>query len=161
MLKEGELIGALHPVPTRGSPIYRQADRVGCKTLPPKPSSPSRMRGCLTNCASAPRTSLTYRRPYRVVGSADGHFRGAPGHQKLTRGSRTRYSTPCWRMRYGFARRRTGTYGSMGRQTTAPVAVHSDAGSLCRVAAQVFTVIRVPRSWKSVVWIVEGRRSST
>ena len=36
------------------SPVHRQADRTGDRTSPPKPSSPSRTRGCSTNCASAP-----------------------------------------------------------------------------------------------------------
>ena len=36
-----------------GSPtIHRQADRVCCRISPPRPSSPSRTRGCSANCAN-------------------------------------------------------------------------------------------------------------
>ena len=50
-------------------------NRSSCsRTSPPRPSSPSRTRGCSTNCASAPTT-------YRVAGAADGHRRRAQGHQ--------------------------------------------------------------------------------
>ena len=41
---------------------------------PPRPSSPSRTRGCSTNCASAPTT-------HRVAGAADRDHRSAQGHQ--------------------------------------------------------------------------------
>ncbi len=58
MLKENELIGALIVLPSRSSSLHRQADRAGNRTSPPRPSSPSRTRGCSTNCASAP-TDLT------------------------------------------------------------------------------------------------------
>jgi len=45
MLKEDELVGRFVPLP-----ISRSS---WCKALPPKPSSPSRTRGCSTSCASA------------------------------------------------------------------------------------------------------------
>ena len=50
MLKDEELIGAIHYLPPGSSPLYRQADRAWSRTSPPKPSSPSRTRGCSTNC---------------------------------------------------------------------------------------------------------------
>ena len=56
MLKDDELIGAII--------IYRQEVRPFTdkqielvRTLPPRPSSPSRTRGCSTNCASVPTIS--------------------------------------------------------------------------------------------------------
>ena len=36
----------VHRLPPRSSSLHRQADRAGHRTSPPKPSSPSRMRGC-------------------------------------------------------------------------------------------------------------------
>ena len=57
MLKENELIGAFSRVPPRSSSLHRQTDCTGHRTSPLKPSSPSRTRGCSTNCASAPPTS--------------------------------------------------------------------------------------------------------
>ena len=35
-----------------GAAVHRQADRAGARTSPPRPSSPSRTRGCSTNCAT-------------------------------------------------------------------------------------------------------------
>ena len=43
------------------------------RTSPPRPSSPSRTRGCSTNCASA-------LRPQRIARAADRHVEGARGH---------------------------------------------------------------------------------
>ena len=67
MLKENELIGALHLTAKKfvRSPISRSSLS---RTSPPKPSSPSRTRGCSTNCGNA-------------AGAADGHVGGASGHQ--------------------------------------------------------------------------------
>ena len=50
----------VHPVPPGSSSLHRQADRTGHRTSPLKPSSPSRTRGCSTNCVSAP-TDLSQR----------------------------------------------------------------------------------------------------
>ena len=44
-------------LPPGGAPVHRQADRAGDRTSPPRPSSPSRTRGCSTSCASAPTIS--------------------------------------------------------------------------------------------------------
>ena len=56
-------------LPPGGSPVHRQADRAGYRTSPPRPSSPSRTRGCSTSCASAPTISprrwSSRRRPRR------------------------------------------------------------------------------------------------
>ena len=70
MLKESELIGAftLSGRKSVPSPINRSR---WCRTSPPKPSSPSRTRGCSTNCARLERTRPT------IVGAADGHVGGA------------------------------------------------------------------------------------
>ena len=57
MLKDDELIGVDHHLPPGGAAVHRQADRAGDRTSPPRPSSPSRTRGCSTNCASAPTIS--------------------------------------------------------------------------------------------------------
>ena len=54
MLKEDELIGVIVILPPGSSSLHRQADRAGHRTLPLRPSSPSRTRGCSTNCGSAP-----------------------------------------------------------------------------------------------------------
>ena len=40
-------------LPPGGAAIHRQADRTGDRTSPPKPSSPSRIRGCSTSCANS------------------------------------------------------------------------------------------------------------
>ena len=67
MLKENELIGYFISTAKKFA-LYRQADRTRHRTSPLKPSSPSRTRGCSTNCASAPPTSLnaqpTSRKPW-------------------------------------------------------------------------------------------------
>ena len=39
-------------LPPGGSAVHRQADRAGQRTSPPRPSSPSRIRGCSTSCAN-------------------------------------------------------------------------------------------------------------
>ena len=60
--------GCLRHLPTRSAAVHRQADRTGARILPPRPSSPSRTRGCSTNCASAPTISpsrWSSRRPRR------------------------------------------------------------------------------------------------
>ena len=74
MLKENELVGAFG--------IYRQEVRPftpnrlsWCRTSPPRPSSPSRTRGCSTNCGSARMSA----------GAADGDIRSAARHQPVAR----------------------------------------------------------------------------
>ena len=39
-------------LPPGGAAVHRQADRAGHRTSPPRPSSPSRTRGCSTSCAN-------------------------------------------------------------------------------------------------------------
>ena len=39
-------------LPPGGAAVHRQADRAGARTSPPRPSSPSRTRGCSTSCAN-------------------------------------------------------------------------------------------------------------
>ena len=90
MLKDEELIGAFS--------IYRQEVRrlptsksTWSRTSPPKPSSPSRTRGCSTNCASAPR-------PHERWSSRRQH----PRCYKVIRRSRSIFSPSsqtCWRKR--------------------------------------------------------------
>ena len=47
-----------------------------CRTSPPRPSSPSRIRGCSTNCGSVPTIS-------RIAAAANRDRRRAQGHQPL------------------------------------------------------------------------------
>ena len=56
MLKDGELVGVfgIYRQEVRRSPTSRSSC---CRTSPPRPSSPSRTRGCSTNCASVPTIS--------------------------------------------------------------------------------------------------------
>ena len=87
MLKEDELIGAFSLVLARKfvrSPTSRSS---WSRTSPPKPSSPSRTRGCSTNCVSAPRPHRTHSRPHGSARAADGYVGGAPGYQQLSRRS--------------------------------------------------------------------------
>ena len=67
MLKENESSG-LSPSTAGGAPVQRQADRAGHRTSPARPSSPSRIPACSTNCAPA---RATLRAPSRsFAGSA-------------------------------------------------------------------------------------------
>ena len=73
MLKDDMLIGAIS--------VYRQEVRpfdnkqISCsRTLPPKPLSPSRTRGCSTNYVSGSRPHRAYSRPDGGARAADGHF---------------------------------------------------------------------------------------
>ncbi len=51
---QGERVGRRDPyLSPGGTPLHRQADRVGSTISPRRPSSPSRTRGCSTSCASA------------------------------------------------------------------------------------------------------------
>ena len=80
MLKEDELIGVI--VSTRQEVRPFTENRSNCsRTSPLRPSSPSRTRGCSTNCASAPLTSPNEQRPHGGARAADGHVGGASGHQ--------------------------------------------------------------------------------
>ena len=54
MLKEDELIGAMSSIARRSGRSPRSRSRWS-KTSPPRPSSPSRIRGCSMNCGSARR----------------------------------------------------------------------------------------------------------
>ena len=65
------------------------------RTSPPRPSSPSRTRGCSTNCASARRPRRT--RPHRSARAADGNVGGAPGYQSAPPAILSQCLRPCWR----------------------------------------------------------------
>ena len=56
MLKENELIGAISIYRREVRPFTENRSHLS-RISPPKQSSPSRTRGCSTNCASAPLTS--------------------------------------------------------------------------------------------------------
>ena len=47
------LIGVITIYRQRGAAVHREADRTCRKLSPPKPSSPSRTRGCSTSCAKS------------------------------------------------------------------------------------------------------------
>ena len=108
------------------SAFLRRADCTGGRTSPPKRSSPSRTRGCSTNCVSARRPHRTHSRPHGSVRAADGHVRSSSGHQQLSRRSCSRYFQPCWRTQRASARpnseylRFDGNAYDVGRTTTPP-----------------------------------------
>ena len=56
LLKEGELIGLIG-IYRRKFVLSLTSRSSWSRTSQPKPSSPSRMRGCSTNCSSGPQTS--------------------------------------------------------------------------------------------------------
>ena len=56
MLKDNELVGTIVIYRQEVRPFSRQADRAGAKLRRRRPSSPSRTRGCSTNCANRWRT---------------------------------------------------------------------------------------------------------
>ena len=87
-----------HHLPARGAAVHRQADRTGRRTSPPRPSSPSRTRGCSTSCASAPTISPSRwsSRPRPPRCSRSSPVRPA---------SWSRCSRPCWRTPCASARR--------------------------------------------------------
>ena len=58
MLKENEVIGSVAIYREVVRPFTKQANWGWCRILPIRPSSPSRTRGCSTNCVSAPMISL-------------------------------------------------------------------------------------------------------
>ena len=83
--------------PPGSSSLHRQADRAGYRTSPPRPSSPSRTRGCSTSCASAltisPSRWSSRLRRRRCCASLVVH-----------RASWSRCSKRCWRMHDASAR---------------------------------------------------------
>ena len=84
MLKDNELIGATHHL-SAGSPTVHRASKLRwCRTSPPKPSSPSRMRGCSMNCGNR----YSSKRPRRTCS------RSSPAR----RANSSLYSGPYWRM---------------------------------------------------------------
>ena len=52
MLKDDELIGVYRHLPPGSARLSPTSRSSWCRTLPPKPSSPSRTRGCSTSCAN-------------------------------------------------------------------------------------------------------------
>ena len=56
MLKDNELVGAISIFRQDLCPFTSKQIEL-CRTSPPKRSSPSKTRGCSTNCASAPMIS--------------------------------------------------------------------------------------------------------
>ena len=101
MLKDDELIGAIaiYRQEVRRSPTSRSS---WCRTSPPRPSSPSRTRGCSTSCASAPTISAkrwsSRPRPSRCS-------RSSPARPA----NWSRCSRPCWRTRRASARPSSAT----------------------------------------------------
>ena len=73
-------------LPPGGAPVHRQADRAGDRTSPPRPSSPSRTRGCSTSCAESARSN----RPPPPTCSRSSAARPAIWSRCLR---------PCWRTR--------------------------------------------------------------
>ena len=65
-------------------------------TLPLRPSSPSRTRGCSTSCAAHD--------DLRVAGAADGDLGGVASHQQSRPANWSRCSMRCWRTQRAFAR---------------------------------------------------------
>ena len=59
MLKDDEIVGAYRSSTARRSAPSPTSRSSWCRTSPPRPSSPSRTRGCSTNCASARTISLS------------------------------------------------------------------------------------------------------
>ena len=79
-------------LPPGGAALHRQADRAGAELSPPRPSSPSRTRGCSTSCATMIAAS-SRPRPRRCC-------RSSPARPA----SWSRCSRPCWRTRRASAR---------------------------------------------------------
>ena len=97
-----------------GAAVHRQADRAGDRISPRRPSSPSRTRGCSTNCAKS-------------LAAANRHRRCAQGHQPLdfrpADGARHAWSSP----QRACAVQRWQTFGGLG---TVPIASRQAMGSL-------------------------------
>ena len=94
MLKDNELVGAISFTARRfgPSPTSRSS---WCRTSPPRPSSPSRTRGCSTSCANRCSGRLPPRK--------------CSGSSPLRPVNSRRYSTPCWRTPRVFASAKFGT----------------------------------------------------
>ena len=122
MLKDDVLIGVIN--------IYRQEARPFtdkqielCRTSLPRPSSPSRTRGCSMNCA--------------IVGAADGDIRSAEVISSSHRASWSLCSGPCLRMRCVSATPNSASYTSLKEQRISFRAVQV-FHRLCRVLAHAF-----------------------
>ena len=94
MLKEDELIGC-SPCSVKKSVPSPTSRSLWSRTSPPRPSSRSRTRGCLTNCAAL--TYPAHCRPHRSARAADRNVGGASGHQQFSGRSCSQCLQPCWR----------------------------------------------------------------
>ena len=91
LFKDGELIGVDRHLSPGGEALHRKADRAADRTSPPRPSSPSRTRGCSTSCATN-RSNLQQTATSEVLRSS-----------RARRAISSRCSKPCWRMQPEFA----------------------------------------------------------
>ena len=151
MVKDNELIGIIGHLPPAGPSVHRQADRARDRTSLPKPSSPSRTRGCSTNCASAPPTSPS------AQPTSPKRWSSRQQHRKCCRLSQalpailSRYLRPCWRKRFAFATPSSeiSTAGTATRLHL--VATHNTPPAFAEVS-QAFTASLRVRKLPSVAW---------
>ena len=140
MLKEDELDRCILPSTARKfvpSPTSRSS---WSRTSPLKPSSPSRTRGCLTNCGSAP---LTLPRQQTRQTSE-----GAPGYHQALPAILSRCLRPCWRMPFAFATPNSAIIYRWEGEAFAHVASHNtppafaeDAAGAALIISPILTVL--------------------
>ena len=129
------------------------------RTSPPRPSSPSRTRGCSTSCASARPTSpsrwSSRRRPRRCSRSS-----------QVRPASWSRCSRPCWRMRCASARPSSACCSCARAMRSAPLRLHGVPPAFAERAAARTGVRPAPGTalgrvveTKQVVHIADIRQS--